>query len=471
MTEAASQNAGAGTAPGEPVAWAAAAQPDDTTTAATGATRGRDRLRRDAPDGPPSARRDGPLPPRPSRRTRSTGTGTIEGPGPGILGSTTAPPESNRRAQRIEGGGTVIIDEKLFDLVDWSALGISIRSDEQLYKLGDVETLELEIDLGDYAVNLDLEAEVVNRNSQRTGWRFREPTDTQRQVLRSLMHASLTGRNFQAPRGPVGSIKPDDETAELTPIWPTPRRRRVMFSPIGALMSLPFNAAVIALISGAAILTMRSGEESPPAPASLDLVPARVSPAASEAAATRPPPPAGATEALAAAVAVDRIALDIAGPGLLLSWAGVEGERFDEMQAIATVSSDADTAAPRIILSPCACILGRIETEAGARLVPGEPAASLFPADAVGFVEAVFDAAAAPLPGTSVLVDLPYSGETIAGTVQSSAPSRSGDGVLGLPERQRGEPGTVVSRITTTPGIEPRLAGTPVIVRVAAAAP
>ena len=244
-----------------------------------------------------------------------------------------------------------------------------------------------------------------------------------------------------------------------------------MFSPIGALMSLPFNAAVIALISGAAILTMRSGEESPPAPASLDLVPARVSPAASEAAATRPPNPAGATEALAAAVAVDRIALDIAGPGLLLSWAGVEGERFDEMQAIATVSSDADTAAPRIILSPCACILGRIETEAGARLVPGEPAASLFPADAVGFVEAVFDAAAAPLPGTSILVDLPYSGETIAGTVQSSAPSRSGDGVLGLPERQRGEPRTVVSRITTTPGIEPRLAGTPVIVRVAAAAP
>ena len=33
---------------------------------------------------------------------------------------------------------------------------------------------KLEIDLDDYAVNLDLGAEVVNRNSQRTGWRFLE---------------------------------------------------------------------------------------------------------------------------------------------------------------------------------------------------------------------------------------------------------------------------------------------------------
>ncbi|RAI03059.1 hypothetical protein DLJ53_00525 [Acuticoccus sediminis] len=404
-----------------------------------------DRLRRGGTAPRPSARadrRERAVPPPPaSRRSGYPGTGTIDAPAPATAFSEQAAGEHNRRAQRIEGGGSVIIGDRLFDLVDWSALGISIRSDEQLYRVGDIEVLELEIDLGDYAVNLDLMAEVVNRTSQRTGWRFRDPTEIQRQVLRALFHASTSGRPFTAPRPPGAADRADAAPAGPPP----PARRRAGFSLIGALMSLPFNAAVIALISVLAIFAMR--QEAPVAPA---------------------PPPvlaeAPPIEAEAAAVAVESIPLKSNATTLVLEWAGDPGQSFAKGQTILTVSGGGEEAEPLDIVSPCDCYLARVLAQGGELVHLGEDIALLYRRSAKGYVQATFARGQAPNVGTRVTVDLPYADGSVEGTVQSVGRIGRAESAIGLPASQLTSADSVYARIVTSPPLPPALAGSSVIV-------
>lgn len=369
-------------------------------------------------------------------------------PGPGLIApdmpiSQREDDEQNRRAQRIEGGGTVVIGNQLFELIDWSALGLSIRSDQQLYRVGDVEALELEVDLGDYAVNLDLQGEVVNRNSQRTGWRFREPTEIQRQVLRGLTHASTSSRAFTPPRPTAPTERGGGAKANRSAA--TPARRRNRFSLIGALMSLPFNAAIIALISGLAILAMSGGQLPTVAPDGTAEAP-------------------GPITAESAAVAVRRVTLISTASGLLLEWAGNTGELFEEGDALVSLTGDANETEQRVVLSPCDCYLARIIAQEGERVQIGATIAMLYPRDAEGHVQAMFGAGEAPNVGDEVLVTLPYSNDTITGTVTQVGRIDEPDDFIGLPATQLRVPGGVYARIATVPPLPAALAGSPVIV-------
>lgn len=342
-----------------------------------------------------------------------------------------------RRAQRIEGGGTVMIGDALFPLVDWSTGGIAIASEGQRYRVGERTQLELELDLGDYAVNLDLMGEVMNRSAERTGWRFVDPTERQREVLRSITLASLHGRAFTAPTGTVRG-------AERASKREGGRRRR--FSPLAAVMSLPFNAAVIALVAGAAILIVEEGtlptlEAEPPA-ASLEPV-----------------------RAAHAAVAVERAPLVSDRTGSILEWGVSPGDSVDNGEALVSVELD-DAAADRdVIESPCDCYVARILAESGTTVSAGDTIALLYPRGADGHIQALFAPGTAPNIGDAVTVDLPYSGDTFPGVVESVGRLEDPQLFIGLPNGLA-TGGTVYARIATTPPVPAALAGDPAIVTV-----
>lgn len=344
----------------------------------------------------------------------------------------------NRRARRIEGGGTVIIEGALYPLVDWSAGGIAIASKEQLYRVGDTHRLELEIDLGDYAVNLDLDAEVVNRDSEKTGWRFNEPSDTQRQVLRSLTHAAVSAQSFNAPRQRtgVGSQKMAVER---------PRRRRGSRGLLGVL-SLPFNAGMAAIIAGIVIVAMDLR-----APQDV------ATPVVEEPTMVR---------AEHAAVAVARFALAASVGGVVGQWQ-VAPEALvsegDPLVVITDAGGQADT-----LTSPCDCFLARTLAEPGQTVTEGQDVALFYGQGAVGHIQALFDADGAPNPGDQVAVDLPYSGQTYAGVVERVGDAERPDAFIGLPSAiLRGNADAVFARIRTTPGLPAALAGDPAIVTLA----
>lgn len=346
-----------------------------------------------------------------------------------------------RRAQRIDGGGTVMIDDRLFELVDWSSGGLSIRSDAHLYRVGDTRNLELEIDLGDYAVNLDLDGEVVNRTSDRTGWRFRNPSDTQRQVFRALTHSSLHGRAFTAPR----PLPQRAETVDLRPAAPLkPSRPKRSFNPLAAMMSLPFNAAIIGLVAGVAILTMND-------------LPASSGPPSSAA-------DGDGVRAERAAVAVERTALVATTPGLVLGWTTSPGEPARAGAALVTLSSDSEGGGAKAIVSPCDCILARILVEPGERVTVGREVAYLYPRGVEGHIQALFAPDVAPNVGDPVSVTLVYSRDRYDGVVQRVGRIEDPRRFIGLPSAALNGDGLLFARIRTSPPLPAGLAGDPAIV-------
>ncbi|MCF3931943.1 PilZ domain-containing protein [Acuticoccus sp. M5D2P5] len=347
----------------------------------------------------------------------------------------------NRTAQRIEGGGTVIIENQLFPLVDWSNGGIAIRSDGHFYRIGDVRTLELEIDLGDYAVNMDIDAEVANRSSERTGWRFINPSEEQRQVLRALTQVSLQSKPFAAPRrAQVANAAPATAGAASRGKGARTRRPRGV-GPLTALMSLPFNLAVIGLVAGVAILTLAADK-------------------------TRTESgPAGPVRAEHAAVAVERVAVWAGQGGVVLDWAAAPGEAVDRGATLVTLANDLAGSEQRTIISPCECYLARILADPGERVVRGQTLGLLYQQGAEGHVQALFAAGSDIAPGQNVSVDLPYSGRTFDGVVVRVGHLADPKAFIGLPAAIFGsDPGAEFARIRTTPSIPAALAGDPAVV-------
>ena len=351
-----------------------------------------------------------------------------------------------RRAQRIEGGGTVMIGDALYPLVDWSTGGIAISSDSQRYRVGERTQLELELDLGDYAVNLDLMGEVMNRSAERTGWRFVNPTERQREVLRSITLASLHGRAFTAPTGSTRGRSLAAGGGDPAGGPATRRRRR--FSPLGALMSLPFNAAVIALVAGAAILVVEEGRLS--------------------GGETAPPPPvlSEPVRAVHAAVAVERVPLVSDRSGTVLEWGVSPGLPVDNGEALVSIVINDASADRDVVVSPCDCYLARILAESGTTIRAGETIALLYPRGADGHIQALFAPGTAPNLDQEVAVDLPYSGDTLVGTVESVGRMEDPHLYIGLPNTIATGGGTVFARIATTPPVPAALAGDPAIVTV-----
>lgn len=351
-----------------------------------------------------------------------------------------------RRAVRIEGGGTVMIGEDLFPLIDWSTGGIAIASDNQLYRIGDRKKLEIELDLEDYAVNVDIEAEVVNRSSDRTGFEFINPTDRQRQLLRSLTQVSLKGGALAPPaNGPskrrgafIDGGRKTRTRRSNSATW-----RRV--SPLAAIMSFPFNAAIIALVAGVAILTLRGGA---------------IEEVASVGASSTP-----TIRAEHAAVAVERLPLDTAQSGVILEWGASPGAEVSEGEALVSLVLNDAEGGRAVIQSPCDCFLARILAEPGRRVAAGETVALLYPRDTEGHVQALFPSGKAPDLGAEVSVDLPYSGESYKGVVERVGRLDDPQDYIGLPSAiiENGE-GAVFARITTTPAVPAALAGDPAIV-------
>lgn len=363
-----------------------------------------------------------------------------------------------RQSPRIEGGGTVMIDDVLYRLLDWSTGGIAVNTERRHYRVGDIRSLELELDFGDYAVNLDLTGRVANRSSGRIGWAFIGPSGAQRQVLRSLSHAALYGEPFAAP------ASRDTDLADMI-ARTGPRRQRHTagrfawrLKTAAALMSLPFNLMVVALIAGVAILSMASGD--------VALAPSGGVPEVAPQVVSTPALPEGAIRAVHAAVAVARVPLVASVDGRVTGFDLGIGDAVDRGEPMAHVER-ADGEATEVIRAPCSCTLARIVAASGTRVSEGDTLALLTRRGARGHVQALFATDSVPRPDTPVSVDLPYSGDSFLGVVESIGEPASPDAYIGLPPaslRQSG--GAVLVRIRTTPPVPAEFAGDPAIVTV-----
>ncbi|MEM8552327.1 MAG: PilZ domain-containing protein [Pseudomonadota bacterium] len=347
-----------------------------------------------------------------------------------------------RRHKRIAGGGTVMVGNDLYPLVDWSMGGIAIASDQQRFRVGERKTLELEIDLVDYAVNLDLEADVVNRNAERTGFQFVNLSQTQKELLRGLTQAALKNNIFAAP----GASRRAGGTVNLKPA-PSKSVLWREFRPFAALMSFPFNAAVIALVAGVAILTLRTGD-----------------------APDRPlagPVPGATLRAEHAAVAVERLALQSEVAGVVLEWGVQTGQAVEEGEALVSVGLSGGDEGRTVLTAPCDCFLARILAVPGQRIEEGTIVGLLYRSGTEGHVQALFPSGSAPNLGDPVTVALPYSGDRYSGVVESVGRLDDPNAFIGLPSAivQSGE-NAVFTRIRTTPSVPPALAGDPAIVTV-----
>ena len=372
-------------------------------------------------------------------QSRKDRTGRRSGRGRSERPEANAAPVRNRRSQRIERGGTVMIDGDLYRLLDWSTGGVAVGSEEQTYRIGDVRTLELELDLTDYAVNIDLEARVANRTAERTGWQFTGPNETQRQVLRALTHASLHTRGFEPHRSQRLALgAPSFEAPEA--------RRRGVIRPLAAAASLPFNAAVIVVLALFAGGTISSG----------GLSFAGGSGAAS----------GDALRAEHAAVAVERIVMSALGEGIVLDWGTAPGEPIDAGAPLVAVLSGSGSEADRsLIASPCDCFLARILKEEGSTVSRGEPMALLYERDTTGHIQALFAEDVVPRPGDRVAVKLPYSGTQYDGVVEEVGALDDPQSTIGLPMTLlRQKPAAVFVRISTEPALPATAAGDPAIV-------
>lgn len=416
-----------------------------------------------APPPPPPVIEDRPIiaPTPPRRRTMPEATSRLDGPRLGPRDRAEGDGARHRRAQRIIGGGTVMIDDALYPLIDWSTGGIAIRSEGHLYRIGDRRLLELEIDLDDYAVNLDLDGEVVNRTSDRTGWRFVNPTDTQRQVLRALTQATTGGTAAAFPRDRGGG-RPAAAIAGAP--RPRPRgRRRGRPNLVAALAAFPFNAVVILAVAGAIILAVNEGELP-----EVDLA----GPAGSVPTATSTPAPAaapaGPITAEHAAVAVERVALTAPLGGIVLEWAMAPGGSIARGEPLVSLAvGEADAARSEAVLSPCDCILARVLAVAGESVAEGGDLALLYESGVEAHVQALFAPSSAPYPGDPVTVTLTYTGEVRDGVVDRVGRRDEPGDFIGLPQSVFADnPADVFAVVRTDPGLPPALAGDPAEVTV-----
>ncbi len=358
----------------------------------------------------------------------------------------TQPGARNRRSQRIGGGGTVMIGDALYPLLDWSMGGIAISPGRQDIVAGERRRLEVELDMRDYAVSLDMEGEAVTVTADRIGFRFVDPTDRQKQVLRALTNAAVQGRSFAPPLNPGHGVPVIDNEGRDARRTVPPRRR---LSPLAALMSLPFNAAVIALVAGAAIFALPDkGGSSSQSVGSVA---------------------AGPIRAEHAAVAVERQALTANATGVVLEWGYSPGESVSEGDALVSVMLGTGGESRAVVESPCDCNLARILVEAGDRVVEGDVIALLYPRDAEGHVQAMFPFGTAPNPGDSVSVALPYSGDRFEGVVDKVGRLDDPQDYIGLPTAIiAGDRTAVFARIKTSPPVPAALAGDPAVVTVGA---
>ncbi|MEM7694605.1 MAG: PilZ domain-containing protein [Pseudomonadota bacterium] len=343
-----------------------------------------------------------------------------------------------RRHQRIEGGGTVMIGNDLFPLLDWSMGGIAISSDLQLFRIGDQKSLELELDMGDYAVNLDLDAEVVNRSADRTGLKFLAPTERQRQLLRALSHAAIHGKGFSAPFEGKGRATIPGQAAKRSN-----KRLWRALSPVAAIASFPFNAAVIALIVSVALLTLRGGELPQNPIAGTDRTPA--------------------IRADHAMVAVERLPLTAEADGTLLEWGIAPGDAVGEGVPLVSVGLGDEDGTRATLNSPCDCTVARIVASENTAIAAGDTVAVLTPREAPVHIQALFAPGAAPQAGNRVSIEMP-SGDRYEGVVERVGVLEDPQAYIGLPTAIVRGNDTVFARIRTTTALPAELAGNPAIV-------
>lgn len=337
-----------------------------------------------------------------------------------------------RQSLRIAGGGTVMIEDELFRLLDWSTGGIAIASEGHRFRVGDRAELELELDLGDYAVNLDLEGEVVNRSAETTGWRFVAPTPRQQQVLESIARAAADGRAFAAP----------------TKVRRAGPPRRSALGRVGGWLSAPFNAVVAMVVTAALILAMGG-------------VPA-------ELVALVRPPVAPPVVAVRAAVAVERIDLVSREAGTVLDWEAAPGAAVDNGDPLVSLRLNDVEADPGAadVASPCDCVVARILDGPGTPVEAGSTLGRLYRRDMPGHVEALFYPGEEPVPGDLVEVRVPMREDAFTGVVESVGRAADGPATLGLPFAAGADEGLVFVRIRTTPAMPAIFAGDPATVTV-----
>lgn len=341
-----------------------------------------------------------------------------------------------RRAMRIDGNGTVMIGQTLYRLKDWSVLGLAIPSEDQVYRVGDRQLLEVEIDLGEYAVNLDLEGEVVNRDEVRTGWRFTNPSDVQRQVLRALAQAAVTGKPAALARGirARGPLVPNADDGMSA----SRRRPKALWNTVGAT----FNAIVVILLAAAAIhggagrdLTLLQPDE--------------------------PVQQQALVRARQAAVAVERVTLESAISGIVIQWEAGNGQSVEEGETLVTLIDDAAGNERIQVQSPCDCVLARRVADPGERVTAGATLALLYSRGGAGHIQALFSDDEAPAPGDKVTVTLAYSGERYEGVVEDVGEPEDPERFIGLPETALDRTGGTFARIRTEPPLPASQAGDP----------
>ncbi|MEO1103399.1 MAG: PilZ domain-containing protein, partial [Pseudomonadota bacterium] len=351
--------------------------------------------------------------------------------------------ERGRRAVRIRGGGTVMIGDALFPLIDWSVGGLAIARTGAPYMLGDRRTLEIELDMGDYAVNLDLAGEVVNRTADRIGWNFLAPTPTQLDVLDGLSRTATDGRLRGGPFGGTGAFGERRSRA----LGRSGGVTAVLGSgPIAAMLSLMANAAIAGMVMTMLVAGHHSGSAPPPA----------------EQASVPEPPPVRADHA---AVAVERLAVESNVSGTVLEWGVAPGEAVLRDEAMVSLLLEGEEGLRDVIQSPCDCTLARTLALPGAPVAPGDTVALLYRNSSEGHVHALFPFGKGPQLGDEVTVNLPSSGELYRGVVESVGRLEDPQSYIGLPPSLLDERrNAVFARIRTTPAVPAALAGDPVIV-------
>ena len=358
-----------------------------------------------------------------------------------------AKPERERKARKpggkrkpaageIAGGGTVVIDGDLYPLTDWSPDAIGIPSPRQFYKIGDRRVLELELDFTDYAVNLDLNAVVVERADGRTEWLIEKSTRRQRELLASLSAAAAKGGD------PFPSDGVSSEAARASRRARNRRRRRWM--PLANLASLPLNAVIITLIVIIGALTDRSAL---PVEATAEPVFQPVS-------------------AVDAAVAVPITRVVSPADGSLLSIDAAAGERIQRgavLLQLRTIEEDRERVS---VLSPCDCVVAELLVRDGLPLREGQLLAMLYEEDAEPTIHAFFAPGDVPAVGEKANVRPAGVPTPVMATVTGIAPGTSG--VLGVADRVRALAGdAVLVELTPERGLPATLAGVPAFVETA----
>ncbi|MEM6848828.1 MAG: hypothetical protein AAF580_12275 [Pseudomonadota bacterium] len=336
----------------------------------------------------------------------------------------------------ITGGGTVVIDGDLYPLTDWSPDAIGIPSPRHFYKMGDRRVLELELDFTDYAVNLDLNAVVVERADGRTEWLVEKPTRRQRELLASLSAAAARGGD------PFPSDGVSSKAARASRRARNRRLRRWM--PLANLASLPLNAVIIALMVIIGALTDRSAL---PLAATVEPVFQPVS-------------------AVDAAVAVPVMRVLSPAHGTLLSIDVAAGELIQRGAVLLQLRTIEDDRERVSVLSPCDCVVAELLVRDGLPLREGQLLAMLYDQDAEPTIHAFFAPGDVPAVGEKANVRPAGVPTPVMAAVTGLAPDTSG--VLGVADRVRALAGdAVLVELTPEKGLPATLAGVPAFVETA----